>query len=189
MTKWKILMVLALSCFANSQVVASDKLNGKMSFSATQLQAVAFDPKAATQKDVSLSFTDPRNAGEVEKIVFDPSYIPPHQMKDQDGNTMSVSDFFLTTTIQYKGGAVSETALCDWTDATKATAACKIEDDGGGFLIKAVHAGSTATLQFVVQPKSQQTWGFRIAEFGKNEPQAIKVNALTTNAVTLPIAF
>jgi hypothetical protein len=65
-----------------------------------------------------------------------------------------------------------------------------IEDDGGGFQIKASsRSGNIAKLGFFIRPKSDQTWGFRIAEYGSSEPSLIDVKALTLESIVLPIKF
>jgi hypothetical protein len=184
------LLVVVSSLVATSEGLASDTLRGRITLTPLQLRAVSFEPKAATQSGIALLFADPRKKGEIEKIIFDNVYLPPRQIKDKDRSTVSVSDFFLTTSIRYKGRTVSETALCDWADASKAAADCKIEDDGGDFRIEASRGTSSkAALRFVIRPKSAEAWGFRVADYGQNEPKAINLKALASEPVVVPIKF
>jgi hypothetical protein len=62
---------------------------------------------AFTEHEINLTFKDPRQNGEIEKILLDPQYRP--------GNA-SNADFWVATTITspVSNRKVSETALCYW---------------------------------------------------------------------------
>jgi hypothetical protein len=104
---------LAVVLLVTSPAIAKNRLGGSVKFAPAQLKMVEFRPKAAAQNNVGLRFSDPRKNSEIEKILFDSSYLPPRQIKQRDGSMTSVSDFFLTTSIRYRGQTVSETALCE----------------------------------------------------------------------------
>src|SRR6478672_13603466 len=91
--------------------MAGNELAASFNWTDDQLTYLSFSrndkPIAFTEHEIDLTFKDPRQNGEIEKILLDPQYRP--------GNP-SIADFFVETTITspVSHKKVSETALCYW---------------------------------------------------------------------------
>ena len=169
----RILIVFSVLVLNTGLAGAANEMRASFLWTRAQVSQLRFEPKTYRQNAVRLTFSDPREGGEIEKIVFDPVFIP--RRTTSDGGT--ISDFFVTTTIKSPKGRedISETALCDWASG-KAVATCVIEDDGGRFEIAALPAvaNKTRSLELVMRPIDGYR-GFRIADAGASEPAAVEV--------------
>jgi hypothetical protein len=126
---------------------------------------------------VGLVFTDPRRAGEIEKILFAAVFKPQKRPLEAD----FLVEIITKSTKTKKD--ISENASCDWND-DKSAAECWIENDGGAFNITTssrVLDSQSAVLNFVIQPNDV----LRIAA-----EKGIKVEVSTTGpAVKSRITF
>jgi hypothetical protein len=108
-------------------LMAGNELAASFNWTDDQLTYLSFSrndkPIAFKEHEIDLTFKDPRQNGEIEKILLDPQYRP--------GNA-SNADFWVETTITspVSNQKVSETALCYWNN-DKSIAVGSIEDDGG----------------------------------------------------------
>jgi len=153
----KISLIVALVLFADG-ALAKDKIGASISWTQDQLLQLQFSPKSYQQNQVGLVFTDPRGAGEIEKILFDANFKPNKKPLEPD--------FMIETIIKSTKTKkeISENAACDWND-DKSAAECWIEDDGGAFKITTFSRAKnskSAVLHFVIRPNDEYKI-FRIA--------------------------
>ncbi|HUL89551.1 MAG TPA: hypothetical protein VLU23_15405 [Pseudolabrys sp.] len=159
---------------------AKDRLDASFSWTQDQLLQLQFSPKSYQQNRVGLIFSDPRRAGEIEKILFDATFKPKKRPLE--------ADFIVETIIKSTKTKreIGESASCDWND-NKSAAECWVEDDGGAFKIIAswrARDSKSAVLNFVIQPNSEYKI-FRIAA-----EKAFKVEVSTSGPVVeSPITF
>src|SRR5262249_1147069 len=159
-------------------LMAGNELAASFNWTDDQLANLSFSrndkPIAFTEHEIDLTFKDPRQNGEIEKILLDPQYRP--------GNA-SNADFWVETTITSPASnkKVSETALCYWNN-DKSVAVGSIEDDGGRLVILPASVTDelkTSRFSFLVTPMSGYS-GFRIAEdvpVGSESPGLIGIEA------------
>jgi hypothetical protein len=142
--------------------MAGNELAASFNWTDDQLTYLSFSrndtPIAFTEHEIDLTFKDPRQNGEIEKILLDPQYRP--------GNA-SNADFWVETTITspVSNQKVSETALCYWNN-DKSIAVGSIEDDGGRLAIVAESVTDSirdSKFAFLVVPMAGYS-GFRIAQ-------------------------
>jgi hypothetical protein len=142
---------------------ATDSYSGRVDLTPAQAKELKFMPPEFKQSKIRVTFKDPRQNREIEKIMFDPAFKPSRLMKDRQ---TTVNDFFLVTSIKRPRSkrAVSETALCDW-NANKSEATCHIEDDGGRVFIGVSKRGATpaASEVYLTIKRGDGYDGFRIA--------------------------
>ena len=86
-------LIVALMLSANG-ASAKDRIEAYFLWTQDQLSQLQFSPKSYQQDRVRLVFTDPRAAGEIEKILFDKDFKP---NKKPLG-----ADFFAETIIVHK---------------------------------------------------------------------------------------
>jgi hypothetical protein len=172
--------------------MAGNELTASFNWTDDQLTYLSFSrndkPMAFTEHEINLTFKDPRQNGEIEKILLDPQYRP--------GNA-SNADFWVATTITspVSNRKVSETALCYW-NIDKSIAVGSIEDDGGRLTIVAesvTDSLKTSKFSFLVVPVSGYS-GFRIAEdvpVGNESPGliGIEVKLKSPTSVLSEISF
>src|SRR5262245_13405474 len=142
--------------------MSANELAAAFNWTNDQLAHLSFSrkntPIAFTEHKIGLTFKDPRQNGEILKILLDPQYRP--------GNA-SNADFLVETTITspVSNKKVSETALCYWNN-DKSIAVGSIEDDGGRLAIVSESVTDelkTSKFAFLVVPMSGYS-GFRIAQ-------------------------
>jgi hypothetical protein len=160
--------------------LAKDRIEAYFLWTQDQLSQLQFSPKSYQQDRVRLVFTDPRAAGEIEKILFDKDFKPNKKPLE--------ADFFAETIIKSTKTKkeISENASCDWND-DRSFAECWIEDDGGAFKITAFSRSrdsKSAVLHFVIQPNDEYKVVRIAAEKG------MKVDVSTSGSVVeSPITF
>jgi hypothetical protein len=173
--------------------MSGNELAASFNWSDKQLTYLSFsrndEPITFTEHRIDLTFKDPRENGEIERILLDPQYRP--------GNA-SNADFWVETTITspVSNKKASETALCYWNN-DKSMAVGSIEDDGGRLVIvteSITDSLRTSKFSFLVVPVSGYS-GFRIAEDSPvgNEPPGLigiqvklKSSAPVLSAISFP---
>jgi len=174
----KILVSLIIALILSAGgALAKDSIDASVSWTKEQLSQLQFSPDSFKQTRVGLVFTDPRRAGEIEKILFAAVFKPQKRPLEAD----FLVEIITKSTKTKKD--ISENVSCDWND-DKSAAECWIENDGGAFNIttssRALDSQS-AVLNFVIQPNDV----LRIAA-----EKGIKVEVSTTGpAVKSRITF
>jgi hypothetical protein len=169
-----------------------NELAASFNWTDDQLTQLSFSrnnkPITFIEHEIDLTFKDPRQNGEIEKILLDPQYRP--------GNTAN-ADFWVETTITspVSNQKVSEIALCYWNN-DKSIAVGTIEDDGGRLSIVAENVTEelkTSKFSFLVVRMAGYS-GFRIAQdvpVGNESPGliGIEVKLKSTTPVLSEISF
>jgi hypothetical protein len=196
MRSWKspiLASALLLGMWSSATVPAdaADKISATLDLTA-YLSKLTFrrSPDVGPSRPVKLSsgivhitFSDPRNQSEIERILFDVKYRP---------GTPQVADFFTTTQITdpISKQVWKETSLCNWTGAKKRTANCQIENDGGGYQILLRRSGSAPSdgaLNFKIVMLGGYK-GFRIAS-SDDEQSSIDLSLRRRQPITIGIDF
>lgn len=144
-----------------------------------------FDPP---DKTITLKFEDPRNRGEIVRILFDPTYIP-------DPTDPVNADFWISTAFRSPstGELRTQSALCTW-NSDKSVAECQIEDDGGRYQLIVRQRGSNQT-DTRIDLRVAEIEGYHGFELGRyDDPQqgvsdVISINVENDNEVLMDIKF
>jgi hypothetical protein len=143
----KLPLIIALILSAN-EASAKDSIEAYFWWTKEQLPQLQFSPDSFKQTRVGLVFSDPRRAGEIEKILFAATFKPPKKPLEADFVVE-----IITKSIKTKKD-IGQSASCDWNE-NKSAAECWIEDDGGAFNITTSSRAAdsqSAVLNFVILP-------------------------------------